>query len=196
VKWTVPVLAGASDYQPAGGYPTHSCLGIGAAYRILNGGVEEKSGAAALNGVEMSVSFDRITDGTSTTILFTELAGRPDLWIRGVKKRVPCDIPPDPEGGGVVHFNWGGCWACPENASFVMNGSSFDGMIHGPPAGTPVCMINCINFRSASYYSFHPGSCGFAMCDGSARMINENISLTTLCRLMTYRGHAPVTDSF
>ena len=99
VKWTVPVLAGASDYQPAGGYPTHSCLGIGAAYRILNGGVEEKSGAAALNGVEMNVSFDRITDGTSTTILFTELAGRPDLWIRGVKKRVPCDMPPDPEGG-------------------------------------------------------------------------------------------------
>ena len=77
-----------------------------------------------------------------------------------------------------------------------MSGSSFDGTVHGPPAGTPVCMINCINVRSASYYSFHPGSCGFAMCDGSARMISENISLTTLCRLMTYRGHAPVTDSF
>jgi len=57
-------------------------------------------------------------------------------------------------------------------------------------------MINCINVRSCNYYSFHPGSCGIAMCDGSARMINENIGLTTLCRLMTYRGRAPVTDSF
>jgi hypothetical protein len=34
-----------------------------------------------------------------------------------------------------------------------------------------------------------------AMCDGSARMISENISLTVLARLSTYRGHAPVTDA-
>jgi len=196
VTWIGPVLAGASDYQPAGGYRPHDCGGLAATYRILNGGVPEKSGAAAINHFELNVSFDKITDGTSTTILFTELAGRPDLWIRGVRKKVPCDIPPYPCGFPRSHVNFGGCWACFNNAYFVMSGSSFDGTIHGPPAGQPICMINCINVRSCNYYSFHPGTSGFAMCDGSARMISENISLTTLCRLMTYRGGAPVTDSF
>ena len=85
---------------------THGCRGIGAAYRILNGGVEEKSGAAAINGVELSVSFDKITDGTSTTILFAELAGRPDLWIRGVRKKVPCASPATPAASR-QHFNLG-----------------------------------------------------------------------------------------
>jgi hypothetical protein len=33
------------------------------------------------------------------------------------------------------------------------------------------------------------------MCDGSAHMLSENTSLTVLCRLMSYRGHAPVADS-
>jgi len=195
VKWISPVLAGASDYVPAAGYVPHCSRGLGAAYRILNGGVEEKSGASALNVVEMNVSFDKITDGTSTTILFAELAGRPDLWIRGVKKRVPCDMPPYPWGAR-QNFNFGGCWACLNNAFVQMCGSSFDGTTEEPSPGQPVCMINCVNVRHANYYSFHPGSCGFAMCDGSARMISEDISLTTLARLMTYRGHAGVTDSF
>jgi prepilin-type processing-associated H-X9-DG protein len=56
-------------------------------------------------------------------------------------------------------------------------------------------MINCINLWSLNYYSFHPGSCGVAMADGSARMISENISITVIARLMSYKGHAPVTDS-
>jgi prepilin-type N-terminal cleavage/methylation domain-containing protein len=196
VKWIIPALAGASDYQSPGGYQTYGCRGLSAAYRILNGGVPERSGASALNIIEMSVSFDKITDGTSTTILVAELAGRPDLWIRGVRKKVPCDMPFDVGLGRRPNFNWGGCWACFNNSFFVMTGSSFDGTTNNPPPGQPVCMINCVNFRSANYYSFHPGSCGIALCDGSARLISENIGLTTLCRLITYRGHAPVTDSF
>ena len=56
-------------------------------------------------------------------------------------------------------------------------------------------IINCINTWSLGYYSFHPGTCGVAMCDGSARMISENISNTVICRLISYRGHRAVTDS-
>ena len=33
------------------------------------------------------------------------------------------------------------------------------------------------------------------MCDGSAHMLSENTSVTVLCRLMSYRGHAAVADS-
>jgi prepilin-type N-terminal cleavage/methylation domain-containing protein len=193
-KYFTPLLAGASDYQPPGGYDKHASTPLGAAYLTLNGCVAEASGAAAINTSEFNISFDKITDGTSTTLLLSELAGRPDLWVRGTKKVSPCCLPTNAcnthEG-----FNWGGCWACFNNAFFIMSGSSFDGKHSYAAAGQPVCLIHCVNEWSLNYYSFHPGTCGFAMCDGSARMISENCSLTTMCRLMTYRGHAPVTDS-
>jgi len=193
-KYFNPLLAGASDYQPAGGYDKHASTPLGAAYLKLNGCVPEASGASAINSTEFNVSFDKIVDGTSTTMMLSELAGRPDLWVRGVKKVVPCCMPTN-ACNTHEQFNWGGCWACFNNAFFIMAGSSFDGKHSYVAAGQPVCLINCVNTWSANYYSFHPGSCGFAMCDGSARMISENCSITTMCRLMTYRGHAPVTDS-
>jgi prepilin-type processing-associated H-X9-DG protein len=56
-------------------------------------------------------------------------------------------------------------------------------------------MINCVNTWSVNYYSFHPGSCGFLFCDGSVHMLSENVSVTVLANLMTYRGHRAVTDS-
>ena len=34
------------------------------------------------------------------------------------------------------------------------------------------------------------------MCDGSAHMVSENLSIITLCRLITFKGHSAVTDSF
>ena len=45
-------------------------------------------------------------------------------------------------------------------------------------------------------FSFHPGAGGVAMCDGSARMISENISIVTFVRLMTPHGREPLTDQF
>jgi len=192
-----PLLAGASDYAAVGGYDKHNTTPLGAAYLSLNNCVPEASGGAAIDAGDLNVSLDKIVDGTSTSMLVAELAGRPDLWIRGVKSKVPCCLPvcnTNPSGHFPA-FNWGGCWACFNNAFTLMSGSSFS-----PPslpvAGQPVCMINCENVWSTNFYSFHPGTCGFAMCDGSAHMISENVSLTTLCRLMTYRGHRPVTDQF
>ena len=37
---------------------------------------------------------------------------------------------------------------------------------------------------------------GVAMCDGSARMVSENISIVVFVGLMTPRGHDVVTDQF
>jgi prepilin-type processing-associated H-X9-DG protein len=80
-----------------------------------------------------------------------------------------------------------------------MSGSGFQGLPQPTAAqaaaGTPVCFLNCINTWSLNWYSFHPGAVGIAMCDGSARMISENTSLTVLCRIQTYKGGKPVTDS-
>jgi prepilin-type N-terminal cleavage/methylation domain-containing protein len=185
------VLVGALDYTASGGYGDQTLLG--AEYLRQNSGKPELYRAGPINLFQFNVGIDKITDGTSTTIMFAELAGRPDLWIRGVKQ------PPGAILSEVgIGFNWGGCWACVDSAFQEFGGSSFSGggmSLAQFQAGTPVCFLNCINTWSINWYSFHPASVGIALCDGSARMISENTSLTVLCRLQTYRGAAPVTDS-
>jgi hypothetical protein len=183
------MLAGASDYAPAGGYTIHTDArfafnALGKAYAFQNCGVTEASGAGAINLFDWNVSFEKITDGTSTTLLFVEVAGRPDLWVKGKKEILLRPV-----------SNFGGCWACQENSDMGLQGTNPQGIAFKYTPGAPVCFINCINFWSYGLYSFHPGSMGCALCDGSARMISENISLTVFCRMETYRGRRPVTDA-
>jgi prepilin-type processing-associated H-X9-DG protein len=149
------------------------------------------------------VSVESISDGTSTTIFCAELAGRPDLWQRGVKKiakSVFCcgNIAQWGPSGGCFppKNNFGGCWGCYDNGWNSVWGSTFDGTLVAPNNATTACVINCTNQSRFGLYSFHPGSCGFLMCDGSAHMISENLSLVVFCRLLTFKGHSPVTDSF
>jgi|HubBroStandDraft_5_1064220.scaffolds.fasta_scaffold06254_3 prepilin-type N-terminal cleavage/methylation domain-containing protein len=190
------VMAGASDYTTVGGYEDTDPLG--SAYLYQNNCQPELYRAGPINTYQFNISIDKITDGTSTTALFAELAGRPDLWVRGVK-----------QSNAHTYFtsnstftaanNWGGCWACFDNVFQIMSGSGYQGLPAPTPAqaktGAPVCLLNCINTWSLGWYSFHPGAVGLAMCDGSARMISENTSLTVLCRLQTYKGGKTVLDS-
>ena len=191
-----PVLAGASDYTSVGGY--EDATPLGSAYLFQNNCQPELYRAGPINVWQFNVSIDKITDGTSTTALFAELAGRPDLWVRGVKQT---SVTSYFTANGItnIHASWGGCWACIDNTYQVMSGSGYQGLPTPTPAqakaGTPVCFLNCINFWSNNWYSFHPGSVGIALCDGSARMISENTSLTVLCRLQTYKGGKAVLDS-
>jgi prepilin-type N-terminal cleavage/methylation domain-containing protein len=189
-----PVLAGATDYTPSGGYLKKEacCVGgndLGLAYAYANSGKLESSSAGAINVADWNVTLDKIVDGTSTTLMFAEQAGRPDIWIKGVKQSQTA------AALFGMASNWGGCWACFDNVFQVITGSNTagHGFVYTP--GAPVCVINCVNRWSKNYYSFHPGTCGVCLCDGSARMISENVSLTVICRLISYRGHAAVTDS-
>ncbi len=53
------------------------------------------------------LSIDQITDGTSTTLFCTEMAGRPDCWTRAGKTTLPTPL--------AAHaFNSGGAWALDE----------------------------------------------------------------------------------
>jgi prepilin-type N-terminal cleavage/methylation domain-containing protein/prepilin-type processing-associated H-X9-DG protein len=210
-------LSGASDYAPGSGYG--HCTALDCYYKYLNNGQSQLSVLGPLNMFEMQVGVDKITDGTSTTILVAELAGRPQFWIRG--KRYdggpgvyggPCCKNPAKFGWeGFIFSNFGGCWSCFQNAFMEMEGSNFTGTYiagYQPPSQTapfgsppvaapnsPICMINCVNVWSVNYYAFHPGSCNFLFCDGSVHSLSENVSINTLARLMTYRGHSAVTDS-
>jgi prepilin-type N-terminal cleavage/methylation domain-containing protein len=203
--------AGASDYTAVGGY----CCGLACAYNASTGPDDPQrntfggapGGFAAqvrrlgvlndniLRAGVTPVSIEQITDGTSTTIFCAELAGRPDYWRRGTKVGGPSTTYP----------NAGGCWACLDNGWMSVGGSTFDGTApapmtggptHNPQGPAPACFINCTNMAGLNLYSFHPGVCGLAMCDGSAHMVSEDISVVTFCRLITYAGRAPVSDTF
>jgi prepilin-type N-terminal cleavage/methylation domain-containing protein len=207
--------AGASDYTAVGGY----CCGLACAYdasvacndpqkntfhKVCCGGgfgpQTTRLGVLSFNIIRRGVSpvsIDQITDGTSTTIFCGELGGRPDLWERGTKVA---------NASATTIPNAGGCWSCFDNGWMTLLGSTFDGTLpapfllggntHDPAGAAPACFINCTNQLYLNLYSFHPGSCGIAMCDGSARLVSENISVVTFCRLITYKGRSAVTDVF
>jgi prepilin-type N-terminal cleavage/methylation domain-containing protein/prepilin-type processing-associated H-X9-DG protein len=201
-QFQVSRLYSASDYRAINTYHCAIC----SAYKCQGGKTVDRNGVMLCPSCACgtAVSLDMITDGTQTTVLFSEVAGGPDLWVRGVKYSGYC--------GGLYSFinqlhcknggfkppytisNPGGCWACFKNASNYVNGSSFDGKHLG--TAQACCVVNCTNEASQNFcYSFHPGSAGIAMCDGSVHMISENISLVVLCNLVTFRGHEVVTDS-
>ncbi len=212
--------AGASDYTAT----SCICNGLSCAYDQLTGPTDAQGNRSHGGGQAMGdrrlgvltwnafriehipVSIEQITDGTSQTIFCGELAGRPDLWQRGVKKiakSATCGgnlfgCSPTSPGGSqakLLNSNPGGCWGCLDNAWNLLLGSTFDGtqFSSGTPSNT--CAINCSNEIWGGLYSFHPGACGIALCDGSAHMISENTSLVTFCRLVTYHGNVSTPDS-
>jgi len=157
------------------------------------------------DGEMLRPRIDKITDGTQTTILFAENAGRPDLWQHGVKVAVAGHInsPPALTFVGWVParglgYNGGGCWACFANGINQIAGSNFAGNeVGGWILPSTACFFNCTNEEDVNaVYSFHPGTGGLAMCDGSVHFVNEDLDFITFVRLLTFRAREPVSDAF
>jgi prepilin-type N-terminal cleavage/methylation domain-containing protein/prepilin-type processing-associated H-X9-DG protein len=106
-----------------------------------------------------------ITDGTSQTILYTEIAGRPQRWDMG--RRVP---------GLLV----GGPWAARN-------------LIWAVPSTFWPCAINCTNYGQV--YSFHPGGANAVFADGSVRFLRADIDIRILAALVTRAGEEVVSAS-
>ena len=194
-----PYWAGANDYTAVNEY-TGS---LQTYYEFTNPDSPERSTLGILEQHSLGIKIEAISDGTSTTILAGEEAGLPDLWHRGVKVPLTIENTFFAEFAGfpgVIGNNGGGCWACVENAVNELSGTDFTGITNAPvekaPVFTPVCIMNCSNETGGGLYSFHPGSCGLLMADGSAHMVSENMSVTVFCRLISRNGHQPVTDGF
>jgi prepilin-type N-terminal cleavage/methylation domain-containing protein len=188
-------IAGASDYGAINGY-----LGSLAQWFVVNGGQDgSRCGALicpsndSLGGQNGGISICQITDGSSTTLLTEEMAGKPDLWIRGVKTPMSAAQPSRVQGYTVT--NPGGCWACWNNGAHWIVGSNFAGTGR-PTFRAPVCFFNCTNENSANaVYSFHSGSGGVAMCDGSVHILSEDISIVVFVKMISYHGGQQVLDS-
>lgn len=225
--------AGASDYSAVSCF----CNGLSGAYQKAEGCIKDPQGKCSHQSGQNNgdrrlgvltfdpfriehrpIALDDIKDGTAQTIFCGELAGRPDLWQKGVKKVATSALCGGnlytcvcASGGGapaitfagsgakVLNSNPGGCWACLDNAWNYQWGSTYDGTKFARNDGTAspsnVCFLNCSNEMWGGLYAFHPGSVGLALCDGSARMVSENLSIITYCRMITYHGHVSVPCS-
>jgi prepilin-type processing-associated H-X9-DG protein len=109
-----------------------------------------------------------ITDGTSSTTLYSELAGRD----RNCLGRT-CSG---------TYTTTGAIWADSDNR-ITVTGTNADGSANS--AGT-----SCINASNVSgdIYSFHTGGANVVFADGSVRFIKDSIAITTLAALVTKGG--------
>jgi hypothetical protein len=131
----------------------------------------------------------QVTDGTSNTILLSEDAGRPDLWILGrlAKQYVQGQSPPA-DGAG-----WGDY-----KSEYGLDGvtASLNPLSASEPGNQ---VIN--GYNNNETYSFHPGGAMHVFTDGSVRFIRESINPQTYAALITAQGggltaaeNSPTTD--
>jgi len=178
-----PDIASPTDYSPT----------ISVDARLKTQGLVDEAGDGTLKKNSIS-KFRDVVDGTSKTILYAESAHRPYLY-HGSKRN---------DDLTKVRVNAGG-WARPAS-DFSVDGSSPDGKtLPGP------CAMNCTNGEDVGssfphpYYgtegtseafSLHAAGAHFTFADGSARFINDQISIRDFARLVTRnRGEvSPVLD--
>ncbi len=128
--------------------------------------VQVKADDAAYGAMRQNVRtpITSITDGTTNTLLYGEVAGLPKYYQRGGVPYTPAKADMTKPGDG----SWG----------------SQDFRITWSPVGT--CAINCDN--DLKPYSFHSGGVNFVFCDGSVKFISDSVSTTTFRALITAQG--------
>ncbi len=112
------------------------------------------------------------TDGLSNSIMYTECAGKPDIWSNGRRT-------------GGTNFKTG--WAS--------HATGFDPkmFVPGGCTGTGSCSVNCCNDQAV--YSFHVGGANVGMGDGSVRFLNSQIAATVFVALLT-RANGDIVGEF
>jgi prepilin-type N-terminal cleavage/methylation domain-containing protein/prepilin-type processing-associated H-X9-DG protein len=128
---------------------------------------ENQCAAMTDNGLR---PLSEISDGTSNTLLLSELAGRPDYYILGVKQA---------SNAGLRFPNWWGPWA--SYNSCIYKTWSEDGTT---PNG--FCTINCNN--SWGIYSFHLNGANAVFVDGSVHFLPVGLDRNVFAALVTRAG--------
>jgi prepilin-type N-terminal cleavage/methylation domain-containing protein len=131
------------------------------------------AGVMQANGVR---AIAEITDGTSNTLVISEVAGRPDIWRRGNKT-----TPSTPIGSTPRVYVTGAGWANRDSA-FGLHGFPADG--NGEPPGP--CHTNCVNRNEV--FSFHPGGANHVFADGSVHFVKETAGIQIMANLISRAG--------
>ncbi len=109
-----------------------------------------------------------ITDGTSTTIMIAEDAGRPNLYGAGFALISTA--------AGAAS---GGAWA-DTSGPYSIDGALTNGTVPGQ------CAINCSS--NNEIYGFHTGGANVVFADGSVHFLQSSMNLCVLCALCTRAG--------
>jgi prepilin-type processing-associated H-X9-DG protein/prepilin-type N-terminal cleavage/methylation domain-containing protein len=120
-----------------------------------------------------------VLDGTSSTIMVVECAGRPVVWRNG---RIQPGLAND-QGIG---------WADSEGP-FSLDGASADASQEGctPAAG---CTYPMNKKNDNEPYSFHPGGGNFLFADGHVQFVRETVTLQVFAALCTANAGEVVSD--
>ena len=116
-------------------------------------------------------------DGSSQTLLLVEVAGRPNLWVKGLNMGDPSyvSIP------GYGNFLNNSAWA-DYNTKISLSGTDPTGMIEGGGC----CVINCNNYSQV--YAFHANGANALRGDGGVEFLAQNMAPSTLGALFTANG--------
>ena len=184
------------DYWPFTGvddtlYGTSRCNLGTAPTDVRNSAALSPKGA---NGPNSGNPLLSITDGTSNTLLFTEIAGRGvTAFIRGrAIAAVPSTaaafnpVPITPTGGqGDLSQYVRGAWA-DQNGVTYMRGYTVNAAGNQVNATTGCDIINVTNH--AAPYSAHTGGCNMLRCDGSVGFLRSSVSAASLIAFITRSG--------
>ncbi len=122
--------------------------------------------------------FAAVLDGTSTTVMVVECAGRPQVYWR----RRPDGSLMNDQGIG---------WADSEGP-FSLDGATRDGRTHGcGPAGGCNVVVNASNYNEP--FGFHSGGCNVLFVDGHVQFVQQEIALPVFAALCT-RSAGEVID--
>jgi prepilin-type N-terminal cleavage/methylation domain-containing protein/prepilin-type processing-associated H-X9-DG protein len=117
-----------------------------------------------------------ITDGLSTTTLFSEVHGRDQLWVLGES---------EPLAAGTT----GPIWCDSDNRITITGTDPTTGNTYG------TCWLNCNN-QSGDLYTFHTGGANIGFADGSVRFVAGTASITIIAAMVTKGGGEVITGNF
>ena len=131
-------------------------------------------GALRQNG---PTKITEITDGTSSTTMYSEIGGRSQMCLGRT-----CTSWPTP------NKNTGMIWADADNR-ITLTGTNADGSAN--KNGT-----SCMNVSNASgdIYSFHTGGANVCFADGHVQFLRDSVTIVTLAQLITKAGGEVVSD--
>jgi prepilin-type N-terminal cleavage/methylation domain-containing protein/prepilin-type processing-associated H-X9-DG protein len=163
-------------------YGTRGYVGDYKANHLLNSQYQVNGAAGnpvmLVNAVFQPIS--QVTDGTSTTSLIHEQAGRPNWYLGSAKQPASTSNPTD--------VYWWDAWA--GYAHFQYQGYAVDGQSAGW-----ACAVNCNNGQGI--YGFHPGGANVGFCDGSVRFLKQSVQVTVVFALATRNGGEVISaDSY
>ncbi len=144
-----------------------------------------------------------VTDGMSNTLMIGEVCGRNTLYRTGY---LPVAVTANPTDESTWNsMVAGGAWVDPFNGNWELIGRNPDGTgnFNGESTYGGTCFINCSNARAqysqpfqlaAGLFAWHVGGAQVLLCDGSVRLMSQNMSGLTFGGLMSRSGGETIGD--